>query len=95
MTRINDTTSKRRLPATLAAGLAFSALLALGAFAVPASADYHHGDDRRGYDRGHGDCCWGGGYYAAPPVVYAPYYAPPPVVYGPGLYLPGINIHIR
>jgi hypothetical protein len=93
MTRMIDTTSKRRLPAKFAAGIAFSALLALGAFAVPASADYHHDGYHGGYDRG--GCCWGGGYYAAPPVVYAPYYAPPPVVYGPGVYLPGINIHIR
>ncbi len=95
MTCIIDTKSKRRLPAKFAAGLAISALLALGTFAVPASADEHR-DDRRGrHDRGHGDCCWSGGYYAAPPVVYAPYYAPPPVVYGPGIYLPGININIR
>ncbi|MGA2089127.1 MAG: hypothetical protein ABSG66_09430 [Stellaceae bacterium] len=96
MTCIIDTKSKRRLPAKLAAGLAISALLVLGTFVASASADDHRGDrgDYRG-DRGHGSCCYGGGYYAAPPVVYAPYYAPPPVVYGPGVYLPGLNINIR
>ncbi len=92
MTCSNSTTSRRLLSATIATGLAFSALLVLGAVATPALADDHHdrrGDDRRGY---------GGGYYNAPPVVYgAPYYAPPPVVYGPGIgiALPGVNIGIR
>jgi hypothetical protein len=96
MTCIIETKSKRRLPAKLAAGLAISALFVLGTFVASASADDHRGGrgDYRG-DRGHGSCCYGGGYYAAPPVVYAPYYAPPPVVYGPGLYLPGLNINIR
>jgi hypothetical protein len=96
MTCINDTKSTRRLPAKLAAGLAISALLVVGAFVASAGADEHRGDrgDYRG-DRGHYSCCYGGGYYAAPPVVYAPYYAPPPVVYGPGVYLPGLNINIR
>jgi len=97
MTCIIDAKSKRRLPAKLAAGLAISALLVLGTFVASASADEHRGDrgDYRSGDRGHYSCCYGGGYYAAPPVVYAPYYAPPPVVYGPGLYLPGLNINIR
>jgi len=100
MTCSNSTTSRRLLSATVATGLAFSALLVLGAVATPALADDHHdrrGDDRRGDDRrgGHG---YGGGYYNAPPVVYGgPYYAPPPVVYGPGIgiALPGVNIGIR
>lgn len=95
MTWIIDTTSKRRLSAKLAGGIAISALLALGAFAAPASADWH--GDHRGYY---------GGYYNAPPVVYgstygdgyygSPYYAPP-VAYGPGIgvALPGISIGIR
>jgi len=97
MTCIN---SKHALTTKLAAGLAISAFVVLGTFAVSANAqprpDQHRDDHRyRGHDnwdRGHG------GYYAAPPVVYGgPYYAPPPVVYGPavGVYLPGITIGIR
>jgi|ERR1051326_1802652 hypothetical protein len=99
MTRIIDITSKRRLSARLAAGIAISAILALGTFAGTASA-------RDRDDGGRGG--WNGGYYAAPEVVYgssygygygyygAPYYAPP-VVYGPGvgISLPGVNIGIR
>ncbi len=102
MTCIIDTKSKRHLSAKLAAGLAISAFLVLGTFVASANAqphrgDHHRGGDHRG-DRGHGD--WGGGYYPAPPVVYAapsPYYYPPPVVYGPaiGIYLPGVSILIR
>jgi hypothetical protein len=98
MTHIIDTNSKRRLSAKLMAGVAISAILALGAFAVPANADWH---GNRGYEHN-----WNGGYYGAPPVVYgspygggyygSPYYAPP-VVYGPsvGISLPGIGIGIR
>jgi hypothetical protein len=98
MTWVNSNTSKRRLSAKLVGGLAISALLALGAFAAPANAEW------RGDHRGHN---WGGGYYAAPPVVYGssygnsyygvPGYYAPPVVYGPavGIGLPGINIGIR
>jgi len=97
MTCIINTPSKRRLSAKLAAGVAVSAILALGTFAAPASAD---GRDRRHHN-------WNGGYYHAPPVVYGSSYrssyygyAPayyPPVVYGPsfGISLPGINIGIR
>ena len=96
MTQVNDTTSKRHLSAKLMGGIAISALLALGAFVTPASADWDHGYHHN----------WNGGYYRAPPVVYgspygygyygSPYYAPP-VVYGPGIgiYLPGISIGIR
>jgi hypothetical protein len=101
VTWIIATNSKRhplaKMPAKLAAGIAISALLALGTFAAPASAeDGHH----------RGDHNWNGGYYRAPPVVYgspygngyygSPYYAPP-VVYGPGvgINLPGVNIGIR
>ncbi len=88
--------SKSRLATRLliAGGLLF------GTFVATAGAeerhDDHHGRDRheeRGHDRG-----WNGGYYAPPPVVYAPpAYYPPPVVYGPsvGVYLPGISIGIR
>jgi len=97
MTWIIGTNSRRRPSATLAAGLAISAILAVGTFAAPANARDHDGGYRHG---------WNGGYYAAPPVVYgstygggyygSPYYAPP-VVYGPGvgINLPGINIGIR
>ena len=94
MTRIIDTTSKRSLSAKLAAGLAISALLAVGTLAAPASArTYNH--------------YYNGGYYRAPPVVYgSPYgssyygYAPayyPPVVYGGGIgiSLPFVGINIR
>ena len=77
---------------TLVSGLVLSALLAVGTFAVSASAedrrDYRgneHRDDHRD-NRG-----WNNGY-RAPPVVYgAPAYYPPPVVYGSGI---GININI-
>jgi hypothetical protein len=98
MTQITNTPSQRRLSWKLAAGLAVSALLAVGTFAAPASADWN-GD--HGYHHN-----WNGGYYHAPPVVYGssygngyygrPYYAPP-VVYGPGIgiSLPGINIGIH
>jgi len=96
MTWIIDT-SKRRLSAKLAAGIAISAVLALGTLAAPANAR-EHGNWNGGYHDG--------GYYNAPPVVYgssygsgyygSPYYAPP-VVYGPsvGVSLPFIGIGIR
>ena len=96
MTQFIDTKSTGRWSAKLAVGFALSAVLALGSFATPASAQYDH----RGYHN------WNGGYYRAPPVVYgssyyngyygSPYYAPP-VVYGPGIgiSLPGVNIGIR
>ena len=99
MTCINGNTSKHRLSAKLGPGVAISALLALGSFATPASADGDH--DRGGYHHN-----WNGGYYRAPPVVYgspygngyygSPYYAPP-VIYGPavGINLGGIGIGIR
>jgi hypothetical protein len=97
MTSIIDAKPERRVSARLAAGVAISALLVLGAFVTPAAADDHHGGDRdhRG-DRGHEGR--NRGYYAPPPVVYAaPYYAPPPVVYDPaiGVYMPGISIGIQ
>jgi hypothetical protein len=106
-----DTTSKRRLPAKLAAGIAISALLVLGTGIGTARAE-------GGWDRqeNHHHSYWTGGYYRAPPVVYgygggyygggtyyaqpAPsyYYAPPPPVYygsGVGISLPGINFNIH
>ena len=72
MTRIIDTKSK-----SLMAGLAISALLAVGTFAPPASAA---SADQQNLPYGYG-------YYAAPPVAYgAPYgygyYAPPHAYYG-------------
>ena len=99
MTQISHTGPKRHLSAKLAGGIAISAMLALGTFATPASAQWN------GYNRGYYHN-WNGGYYRAPPVVYgspygggyygSPYYAPP-VVYGPGvgISLPGVNIGIR
>jgi hypothetical protein len=98
MTWIIDTKSKRRRAAKLAAGLVISAMLALGALAVPAKADWD-GNHRGNHHN------WNGGYYHAPPVVYgsqyhssyygSPYHYPP-VVYGPGIGigLPGVNIGI-
>lgn len=99
MTEIIDTPSKLHPSIKLGAGLAISALLAVGSFASPASAD------RDGYNRGYQN--GNGGYYRAPPVVYgspygssfygySPYYAPP-VVYGPGvgMSLPFVNLNIR
>jgi hypothetical protein len=99
MTHIIDTISTRRQSARFAGGIVISALLALGTFAAPASADWNG-------DHGNYHHNWNGGYYRAPPVVYgspygngyygSPYYAPP-VVYGPGIgiALPGVNIGIR
>jgi hypothetical protein len=62
MTRFMGTASKRRISAKLAAGFAISALLALGSFAAPASADWRDGEYRG--DRHHN---WNGGYYRARP----------------------------
>ena len=105
MTWMIETKPKRRFSAKLVAGLALSAMLALGAFAVPAYAE-GDGDGHRDYRHN-----WNGGYYNAPPVVYgspygggyygggyggeyygSPYYYPPPVVYGPSV---GFTFHIR
>jgi hypothetical protein len=93
MTSIMGARSNRRLPAKPVAGLAF---LLLGTLVVTAGAeerdDAHRGGERHD-NRGHG-----GGYYAAPPVVYAnPGYYPPPVVYGPavGIAPPGLRIGIQ
>jgi hypothetical protein len=102
MTCIIDTKSKR-LSAKLATGVAISAFLVLGTFVASASAQPHRDDHRRGDDRGwnqngsgHG---WaGGGYYAAPPVVYGgPAYYPPPVIYSPGIAIvvPGVVIGVQ
>jgi hypothetical protein len=99
MTWSNDTTSRRRLSARLVGSLSVAAVLALGALAGSAHAEWR-GDDHRGHN-------WGGGYYRAPPLVYgspygngyygAPGYYAPPVVYSPGIgvSLPGVNIGIR
>jgi hypothetical protein len=101
-----DITAKRRRSATLAAGIALSALLVLGAGIGTARAD-DRDRDHRGWERqenhahrGH----WTGGYYRAPPVVYyhepAPTYyyrQPPPVYYGSGIgvTLPGVNLNFH
>jgi hypothetical protein len=99
MNGITNITLKRCLSPKLAAVAVVSAVLSLGTFAEPASADWD------GHHRG-GHHNWNGGYYRAPPVVYgSPYgssyygssYYAPPVVYGPsiGVGLPGISIGIR
>jgi hypothetical protein len=103
MTCIIDTESKNRLSAKLAAGVALSAFLVLGAFVATASAqphrDDHRGGGERGWNQNGGGHGWGGGgYYAAPPVVYGgPAYYPPPVVYSPGISIvvPGVAIGIQ
>jgi hypothetical protein len=94
MACIIEIASKPRQSAVRAAGLLLGAVVAVGAFAGSADAQYWNGN--RGYNHG-----WNGGYYRAPPVVYgspyattyygAPVYAPP-VVYGPPV---GLNIQIR
>ena len=102
MTWNTDTNSKRRLSARLAAGIAISAVLALGTFAAPANAQ--HNNPYNNWNGGY----YNGGYYNAPPVVYgsyygssyygySPYYSQPPVVYGPniGVSLPFVNLNIR
>ncbi len=99
MTWIIDTISSCPPPARLVAGVAISAMLALGTFAASANAQW--GGHNREYRHN-----WNGGYYRAPPVVYgsrygssyygSPNYYPPPIVYGhSGVRLPGINVHIR
>jgi hypothetical protein len=99
MTCTIDIQPKHRLSATLVVGLALSACLVLGAVATPASAEIRRETGHGGHDhgnRGYGDR--GGGYYAAPPVVYgSPYAYAPPVVYGPGIGInaPGISIDIN
>jgi hypothetical protein len=65
--------------------------LALPLVAAPAHAEWHgggHWHGGGGYWHGGGwhGCCWGGGFYLAPPVVVAPppvVYAPPPAYYAP------------
>jgi hypothetical protein len=102
MTWNTDTNSKRRLSARLAAGIAISAVLALGTFAAPANAQ--HNNPYNNWNGGY----YNGGYYNAPPVVYgsyygssyygnSPYYSQPPVVYGPniGINVPFVSIGIR
>ncbi len=77
----------------LVSGLVLSALLAVGTFAIPASAQNNHHDYRGNehHDDHRGNQGWNNGY-RAPPVVYgAPAYYPPPVVYGSGI---GINLQI-
>ena len=102
MTWNTDTNSKRRLSARLAAGIAISAVLALGTFAAPANAQ--HNNPYNNWNGGY----YNGGYYNAPPVVYgsyygssyygnSTYYSQPPVVYGPniGINVPFVSIGIR
>jgi hypothetical protein len=102
VTQITSTIRKHRPSAKLAAEFAISAMLALGAVATPANAEW----DGRHHDREYNHY-YNGGYYSAPPVVYgsryggayygSPYYYPPPVVYAPGIgiNLGGVGIAIR
>jgi hypothetical protein len=107
MSLIIDTDSERRLPGKFATGLALSAFLVLGGLIASASAqpyhnDQHHNDQHHndqhggGYNGGGRPGGGGGGYYPAPPVVYATPYYPPPVVYGPaiGIYVPSVIIGV-
>jgi len=79
--------------ARFVAGIAVSAIIALGITAGTAQARWERHDEHGGGGYHHG---WSGGYYPAPPVVYGnPYsygYYPPP---GVGISLPGVNIGIR
>jgi len=107
MAWIVDTKSRRHPQAKLAAGLAISALLAVGT--LPA--------DARDADQQNLPSVYGR-YYAAPPIVYGrpygyayygppyayygppyPYYGPPyyapPLVYGPSVGSPGISAGVR
>ena len=64
-------------------------MLALGAFATPASADWDN--DHRGYHHN-----WNGGYYAAPPVVYGSPYGQSDIMANPitrrrSIYGPGVG----
>jgi hypothetical protein len=98
-----DTKPKRHLSAKLVTGLAIAAVLALGAGIGSARADDRDRDRHDDYQRGHyehHEAHWNGGYYRAPPVVYAEpgyYRAPPPVYYGSGvgISLPGVNFNFR
>jgi hypothetical protein len=109
MALINDTKSKRRLPAKSAGTFALSVILVLGAMAGSANAADRRGDDRRGGDRhsedthraaGHrearGHRVWSGGYYAAPPVVYGNPYGEPGYYYPPPVvYGPSAGVGIN
>jgi hypothetical protein len=96
MTWIIDTNSPRHSLAKLMAGLAISALLAIGTFALPANAASR---DQQNLPPLYG------GYYAAPPAAYgSPYgysyvdpyrYAQPYGYYGQPYYAPGYGPGIR
>jgi hypothetical protein len=106
MTNSTELKPKWQMPVKVATAAAIAVVAVLGTFSAPAQArwDDHRGppprweyrDHRPGYYHG-----YNGGYYRAPPVVYAPSYGyvPPPVVYAPspgiGIHLPGLGINIR
>jgi hypothetical protein len=95
MTWIIDTKSTRHLPPKLMAGLAISALLAVGTFAAPANAA---SADQQNLPYGYS------GYYPAPPVAYGSpygygyyaqpqpygYYGQPSGYYGQPYYAPRV-----
>ena len=99
MTRIIDTTSKRRRSAKLAAGFAISAILALGTFAGPATRVAYTTTITAGIIalRQWSMARAMAGYYGSPYYGGSPYYYAPPVVYGPGIgiSLPFVGINIR
>ena len=106
-----ETKSKRHPSTRLAAGLAVSAFLLLGAFVAPASADNNNGGGRSTYDQYDGRSSYGYGqqqYYRQPSNGYGQqqYYRQPSYGYGDqqynnqsnsgvGIYLPGIGIRIQ
>jgi len=91
MSSTKNTRLSRPLSMKLLAAVALSAMLAVGVFATPASAQW---DGHRHYHHG-----WTGGYYRPPPVIYGydDGYYPPPLVYGPniGFRMPGLIIGIH
>jgi hypothetical protein len=98
MTHVIEAKSKRRLLATLAAGLAFSALLSVGTFVASAMADEFQTDIHswhRNDELGNGR--WGGIHYVAPPpVAYNVPYTGTPSKYPPLVpYVPGFGISLR
>jgi hypothetical protein len=80
--------------ARVVAGIAVSAVIALGMTAGTAQAHWDQRDDHHWNGGWHGG--WSGGYYGAPPVVYGdPYsygYYPPP---GVGINVGGVHVGIR
>ncbi len=103
-----DTGAAMRRAAVIGASFVFAAVLSLGTFADPASAQRHEvrGDKGRGHGRGHDKHPnWSGGYYRAPPVIYGtpypprydrgPQYEQPRYRPPPVVYGPGMNFNLQ